>query len=62
MLNWPAEKRQALVAAGRATVLEKYNPAQERERAAAILAGLKSAPRASGENHSSPTAVRTGGV
>jgi glycosyltransferase involved in cell wall biosynthesis len=62
MLDWPEERRQAMAEAGRVTVLEKYNPAQERERAAAILAGLKSAPRAFGENGSSAAALRAGEV
>jgi glycosyltransferase involved in cell wall biosynthesis len=52
MLDWPAEKRRAVVEAGRTTVLERYNPAQERERLAAVLVCLKAVPPAPAKSNS----------
>jgi glycosyltransferase involved in cell wall biosynthesis len=37
VLDWPAERRRAVAAAGRAVVLERYTPALERQQLARIL-------------------------
>ena len=40
LLDWSPEKRQAVIDAGRSLVLNRYTPARERERLAAMLSKL----------------------